>query len=82
MKRSGFLISIVVAVALVICTAMISSAVKSVGRSIERAAQHQQRGRIPQRFTVRTPDLSALTIRVTNFPGGDSFRLETVGPKK
>ncbi|MAE61958.1 MAG: hypothetical protein CMJ49_11460 [Planctomycetaceae bacterium] len=80
MKHSSLFIAIVVCATAIICTAMISSAVKSMGRSMERAASRSAQGRalIPKAITLRTPDLSTLTFRVTNHPGGASFRLQEI----
>lgn len=78
MKQPAFLITIVVGITLIVCTAIASSALKSFGQSIENAANLMQLGNIsiPNHLTLRTPDLGRVELRLSNGGGGgESFRI-------
>jgi hypothetical protein len=78
MKQPALLITIIVGSTMIVCTAIASSALKSVGQSIEDAARSMQLGNvsIPNHLTLRTPDLGRVELRLSNGGGGgESLRI-------
>ncbi|MBA4149992.1 MAG: hypothetical protein H0X66_17915 [Verrucomicrobia bacterium] len=53
MKNTSVIVALVVGVSLIVSAAILSSAIKDYGRSLERAASNQPRTvKMPERFTV------------------------------
>jgi hypothetical protein len=53
MKNTSVVVALVVGVSLIVSTAILSSAIKQYGRSLEQAASNQPRSvGIPEHFTV------------------------------